>query len=67
MLGLHEISNQFSDLKKDVNDQFDKGDQEIIDDIENQKDIQLKNIDESKPKIPAYDNLPEQQQKKVFS
>ncbi len=58
MLGLNEISDQFAELKNEVNVEFDKGEQEIIDDIENQKDIQNKNLDDSKPKIPAYDMLP---------
>ena len=45
-LGLTEVSNQFSDLKKEVNDKFDKGEQEIIDDLEEQKETEKKNLDE---------------------
>ena len=37
-----------------------------MDDIETQKEIQEKSLDEQKPSIPVYDQLPEDQKQKVY-
>lgn len=66
MLGLDQIRGQFNSVRQQVETLYSNQENTILTEINNQGLKQKQLVDSQRPKIPVYDQLPENQKRKVF-